>query len=200
MAQSVALLVVSLMLLVMSIVIYIQGRIIRSLKEQVSTDPLTGLLNRRAFLVALERLVDLLPVQDEHRHYSLHSLAVFFIDLDYFKKINDTYGHAVGDEVLRVVALALQKKLRESDLVCRWGGEEIVVALPNLHTEEAVVVAEKIRQTIAGLTFSEAGLQITASIGISATLHYVAMAQLIATADKAVYEAKSRGRNQVVIA
>lgn len=192
--------VLVLLLILMGLFARFQHLIIKDLQEQVSTDPLTGLLNRRSFLVALERLVDLLPVQDEHRHHSLHSLAIFFIDLDYFKKINDTYGHAVGDEVLRVVAHALQKKLRESDLVCRWGGEEIVVALPNLHTEEAMVVAEKIRQTIAGLTFSEAHLSVTASIGITATLHYVATAQLIATADKAVYEAKSRGRNQVVIA
>lgn len=173
---------------------------IKQLKTLVATDPLTGLLNRRAFLEVLTRLVDLLPaVRGEYRKRSLSTLSVFFIDLDYFKKVNDNWGHAVGDEVLREVAKTLRKKLRESDIICRWGGEEIVVALPNLHADEAVEVAEKIRRAVAKLTFSELSLQVTVSIGVATATQYESGNKLITYADKAVYQAKEKGRDRVVL-
>ncbi len=191
--------ILAVLLTFMLAVVAYQMKLIHQLQELVATDPLTGLLNRRAFIRALGRMMDLLSVENEHRQHSLDSLSVFFIDLDHFKQINDRYGHAIGDEVLKAVAAAVRMTLRESDLVCRWGGEEIVVALPNLRINEAAKVAEKLRQTIARLTFCTEELKVTTSIGITATQKFVPYEKLIASADKAVYEAKSCGRDQVVI-
>ncbi|MBP6881531.1 MAG: GGDEF domain-containing protein [Candidatus Pacebacteria bacterium] len=181
------------------IVVYVQRKHIRELQGQVATDPLTGLLNRRAFERALGGLIKLLPVGDDNRHGSLDSLAVFFIDLDHFKRINDTFGHDVGDEVLKRVSTCIQVALRDSDLVCRWGGEEIVVALPSLPSEKAVKVAEKVRQAIAKLSFSPTDLRVTTSVGVATTKWRIPQGDLITQADRAVYEAKTNGRNRVVM-
>jgi len=191
--------VLSVVTAILLAVVSYQIKEIHGLRELVATDPLTGLLNRRAFLRAFIRLVELLPTSRDQRHGSLEALAVFFIDLDHFKSINDKYGHAVGDEVLQTVSEAIRETIRDSDVVCRWGGEEIVVALPNVCTDEAMLVAEKVRQAIADLIFSEFELQVTTSIGISCATERVNHESLIKMADEAVYQAKSQGRNRVVI-
>lgn len=176
-----------------------QNKMIEKLQEQAAIDPLTGLLNRRAFERTLGRLLKLLSSDDSNkRHPSLDALAVFFVDLDHFKRINDTYGHIVGDEVLRKVAAVMQRTLRESDLVCRWGGEELVVALPSVYLPEALEVAEKVRKAIANTEFSVSGLRVTASLGVTATKQRMQQTELIERADQAVYEAKNTGRNRVV--
>jgi diguanylate cyclase (GGDEF)-like protein len=180
-------------------VVFAQYMCIRELQGQVATDPLTGLLNRRAFESALGRLIKLLPVSDDHRHGSLDSLALFFIDLDHFKRINDTFGHDVGDEVLKRVSACIQETLRDSDLVCRWGGEEIVVALPGLSNSGAIKVAEKVRKAIDRLTFSTTELRVTISVGVAATVLRMSQSELITQADQAVYKAKVNGRNRVVM-
>lgn len=191
---SILLFVAILLVLVIS-----QRKQIRTLQSEVATDPLTGLLNRRAFLRAFGRLIELLPVTGDNRHRSLGSLAVFFIDLDHFKRINDTYGHAVGDEVLQAVAKIIQSTLRESDLVCRWGGEEMIAVLPGVQSREAVFVAEKVRLAVSATTFSTQGLRVTTSIGVTSTTEREDFESLIARADEAVYAAKNGGRNQIRI-
>lgn len=191
--------VLSVLCLLLLLLVLEQRHSIRVLREQVATDPLTGLLNRRAFERAFGRLLKLLPDNGNLRHPTLDALAVFFVDLDHFKRINDNYGHAIGDEVLEKVSAVIQRTLRESDLVCRWGGEELVVALPGVYAPEATEVAEKVRRAIANTAFSVPSLQVTASLGVTATKRWVNQGELIERADTAVYEAKGTGRNRVVV-
>lgn len=174
------------------------SRLIEELQELVDTDPLTRLLNRRSFEREFGRLLMLLSNNDDKRHPSIGGLAVLFVDLDHFKRINDTYGHAIGDEVLQKVAATIKANLRESDLVCRWGGEELVVVLPGVYIPEAMDVAEKLRQAISSTEFSVSDLRVTASLGVTATKQSVKQCDLIERADQALYEAKETGRNRVV--
>ncbi|MCB9812179.1 GGDEF domain-containing protein [Candidatus Nomurabacteria bacterium] len=174
------------------------------LKEQANTDALTGLLNRRAFSRAFERMINLLrfdsTTSERRREGVFYALTVLLIDLDKFKSINDSHGHSVGDEVLQAVAQAIQAGQRDSDLVCRWGGEEIILALPNTSREESQAVAEKIRREISALTFSVTELMVTASIGIACTEYRLDGGVLIERADEALYRAKAQGRNRVEMA
>lgn len=176
----------------------LQRKIIMRLQEQIVVEPLTGLLNRRAFESAFTKLLELMPSHRGNRRPSMDAISLIVIDLDWFKKINDTFGHSVGDEVLKKIARCLKKTLRESDLVCRWGGEEFVVALPGVYEPEAMEVAEKIRKVISDTTFSVSALVVTASIGVTATKRWVPLDDLFGRADGAMYEAKNKGRNCVV--
>ncbi len=158
------------------------------------TDSLTGLYNRRYLEVHLEKL---LQKNAENRK----SMAVLVVDIDHFKKINDTYLHKVGDEVLKIFAERLKDKLRSFDLVARLGGEEFVVILPDVYEQRAHLIAERLRASIADEPFlSSAGaLSITASIGgtfIDSTPQ--AINEVLARADKCLYEAKAAGRNSTV--
>lgn len=194
------LILLSCVIIVLLILVYTQYRRIKQLTERVSRDPLTGLLNRRAFEPSFQKLLSLLGAPDDQRRTGpLSALSVFFIDLDHFKRINDTYGHAVGDEVLRVVSLAITRALRTADLICRYGGEEIVVVLPGVTNSDALVVAEKLRRTVADLSFSIPDLRVTMSLGVCTTTHYAKPEVLLSRADAAVYEAKEHGRDQVVV-
>lgn len=164
------------------------------LYELAMHDPLTGVLNARAYYVQCEQLRQLSLRQGE-------SCAMLFIDLDHFKRVNDTYGHAAGDTVLRAAAQALQGGLRRSDVLGRVGGEEFSVFLPDTRIGAALAVAEKIRAAIASLHIEiddEHTLRMTASIGVAvadeAQTDIAALQQL---ADAAMYEAKANGRNQV---
>lgn len=174
-----------------------RAELIEQLSELSSTDSLTGLLNRRAFFAAGER-----ELVNAHRHTI--DTAALVIDIDHFKQINDSYGHAVGDQALVAVAGALQGQMRHGDLVSRHGGEEFVVLLTHCDLTQARGIAERLRQTVAGLNIATplgSAFGVTISVGVAALdLQLVALDDLVARADQAMYRAKRNGRNQVVLA
>jgi two-component system cell cycle response regulator len=159
-----------------------------------AVDALTGLRNRRSFCEQLTV---------EHARSSRYGtpLSFLLLDVDHFKAVNDKHGHPGGDAVLAAVGRLLSTCLRTPDLPARWGGEEFVVALPNTDLEGATVVAERTRQAIQALTVGHAGLAIpiTASIGVAMLRAGEAMESLIDRADRAMYEAKTGGRNRVAV-
>jgi diguanylate cyclase (GGDEF)-like protein len=165
----------------------------RKLELAALCDPLTDLANRRAGLTALTQAWSF-----SVRHQS--PLSVVCVDVDHFKKINDTYGHAAGDIVLQALAQTLRKAARTEDLVCRWGGEEFLLICPNVALREGAQMAERLRRSIAALTVTveDKQLQLTASLGL-ASWHAKLETQekLLAEADKALYAAKAGGRNCV---
>ena len=156
-------------------------------------DPLTGVNNRAAMEEALPREVEL-----GLRHKM--DLSMLIIDLDHFKKINDGYGHAAGDCVLRTASQVMQKALRTSDQLFRFGGEEFVILLPATDETGAQIVAERIRKNLEqhSTTCDGNTLRVTASIGISQLKDGDNQHLLFDKADKAVYRAKALGRNQVM--
>jgi two-component system, cell cycle response regulator len=142
-------------------------------------------------------------VPDDRRRGQALSLMV--IDLDHFKKVNDTYGHQVGDLVLKTVAQTLHRTLKESDVLARYGGEEFVIVLPRTDTAGAVAVAERLRIAVAGLSLRKlapvAPERVTISIGVASyPIHATTVAELIRIADEALYQSKSQGRNRVTCA
>jgi diguanylate cyclase (GGDEF)-like protein len=133
-----------------------------------------------------------------HASRAASPLSAVLLDLDHFKQINDTYGHAAGDDVLAAVGTTLKASLRASDFVGRYGGEEFVVLLPDTGYAEGEAIAEKIRGAIAAITVSGVSRPITASIGFAIfpdNAHDSVM--LLRNADRALYSAKSNGRNRV---
>ena len=132
-------------------------------------------------------------------------LSVIMLDLDHFKKFNDTHGHLLGDRVLRMAAQVLDENIRKADILARYGGEEFVIILPEIDKAHGRQVAEKLRRAIESATFPKAENQpfgcLTASVGL-ASFPEDALdgSALLALADQALYEAKARGRNQVVVA
>jgi len=163
------------------------------LKNQALRDPLTGLYNRRYMEDCLQRFVRL--ADRENREVS-----VVMVDLDHFKRLNDQHGHAFGDKVLRDAASTLVSALRETDVVCRYGGEELVVILPDCSLERAADKAEHLRMRIESLAETH-GTPISASFGVAAIPYTSAgLSDLLEAADAALYKAKQNGRNQVVTA
>ncbi|MBN1843862.1 MAG: diguanylate cyclase [Deltaproteobacteria bacterium] len=180
-----------------------KGRLKREIKlamkkmvEMSTRDDLTGLYNRRYFMEALEREVA------RAGRYEFE-IVLCMADLDHFKRINDTYGHPVGDRVLSEIGRMLKKCFRQSDLVCRYGGEEFAVILPNTRIEEARTVGERFREMVAGYAFEyeEAQFQMTVSIGIAKLdgSESKTPMELVAKADEALYRAKGGGRNRVKV-
>ncbi len=161
------------------------------------TDGLTALFNHRYFQDELAR-----AFEESARYGRPLSLAI--VDLDFFKKINDTYGHAVGDEVLKAVSKIFQDSTRSADLAARYGGEEFGIMMPETNLDEGFVFAEKIRSLVAGTAIqTQAGpVNVTVSIGVSAVPHpkIHAAKELVVAADEALYRAKRGGRNQVQVA
>jgi two-component system cell cycle response regulator len=159
------------------------------------TDPLTGLLNRRA-------LIDRLATEvDRARRYGT-VVTLLMVDIDHFKRVNDTLGHLAGDDVLREVAAVLQNTVRTVDLVARYGGEEFVVVLPETGRDGAVAFADRVRERIAIHPFLapvREGLALTASIGVATfpAERVDTVEDLFARADEALYRAKADGRNRV---
>jgi diguanylate cyclase (GGDEF)-like protein len=163
------------------------------LRNQALRDPLTGLYNRRYMEDTLQRMVRL--AERENRE-----ISVLMLDLDHFKRLNDERGHAFGDQVLKDTAVALIGSLRETDVVCRYGGEEIVVILPDCPIERAVDKAEQLRLRIEELSNAH-GAPISASFGVSSVPHTSqSVSDVLAAADSALYKAKQNGRNQVTTA
>jgi diguanylate cyclase (GGDEF)-like protein len=163
------------------------------LRNQALRDPLTGLYNRRYMEDILGRFVRI--AEREHREVS-----IAMVDLDNFKRLNDEHGHAFGDTVLRDSALTLLAGLRETDVVCRYGGEELVVILPDCNLERAVDKAEMLRDRIENLSQTH-GVKVSASFGVASVPYTSASVQdLLASADAALYKAKQAGRNCVIAA
>jgi diguanylate cyclase (GGDEF)-like protein len=163
------------------------------LRNQALRDPLTGLYNRRYMEDCLQRFVRL--ADRENREVS-----VVMVDLDHFKALNDKHGHAFGDNVLRDAAMTIVGALRETDIVCRYGGEELVVILPDCNLDRAADKAELLRVRTAALSETHAA-EISASFGV-ASVPYTSSSvmDLLAAADSALYRAKQAGRNRVVTA
>jgi len=165
------------------------------LTEMSTRDELTGLYNRRFFIESLERETS------RALRYGT-DLNVCMLDLDHFKKINDSYGHLSGDHVLSETARLLQQSIRKSDIPCRYGGEEFAIIFPQLDADNARTASEKLRNIVAEHTFNYDSyhMSLTLSIGIASVKGKTATAiQLIKEADRALYQAKNQGRNRTVI-
>jgi len=166
------------------------------LKELSNRDPMTNLYNRR-YLTEVSTELFLLSKRNSS------SLCVLMIDIDKFKLINDSYGHDIGDDVIKLLANTLTKSLRETDIVARLGGEEFVIILPETNIKSAEKKAEELRQIVEDLTYnidSSKKREFTISIGVSDYNKLdTSFDSLLKKADKALYEAKERGRNRVVL-
>jgi diguanylate cyclase (GGDEF)-like protein len=175
--------------------------LIRQLEEDARTDTKTGLLNATAWADTARDEISRAQRRED-------SVGVLVLDLDLFKRVNDTYGHLAGDEVLLQFAATLRTEVRTSDYVGRFGGEEFVVLLPDISVEQMVVIAERIRRRMESLTViatNGSSPQIiddlSVSIGAAAfPLHGMDLDQLMDAADKALYKAKDNGRNQTQVA
>ena len=159
------------------------------------TDALTGVYNRRYMNAHLDRKI--MEISDTQK-----PVSVLIFDIDHFKRVNDTYGHAAGDEVLKTVAERVGGGIRDFDLLARYGGEEFVVIMPSTPADLAAMVAERLRQRLAAQPFEVSGgdppLPVTASLGVATTTDPMETAQnLLGRADAALYAAKNAGRNRV---
>ncbi len=165
------------------------------LERLADTDAVSGLLNHRGMAAALDD-----AQASAHRHGQ--PCALLFLDVDYFKALNDSFGHPAGDAVLREVGLALREHSRPIDVLGRWGGEEFLALLPSTSFEEALAAAEAVRAGIAARVFDVAGgLRLTCSIGVAALPRHASdWTRLVDAADQAMYQAKHSGRNQVCAA
>ena len=163
--------------------------------EHAITDPLTGLHNRRYMETHLGTLVNQATMSGQ-------TLSILVADIDYFKKVNDTYGHDAGDNVLREFATRLRRNTRGIDLACRLGGEEFVIIMPDTELPRAMQVAERLRSCIASEPFqvnAEIALKVTASVGVSTLERREDTPEtLFKRADTALYSAKRSGRNRVM--
>jgi diguanylate cyclase (GGDEF)-like protein len=169
-------------------------RLMQSLRETTVRDQMTGLYNRRF----LEEYVDTLVAGARRRN---KPISVLMLDLDHFKKVNDTYGHAAGDKLLTELARVIRQSLRASDVAVRYGGEEFMAVLPDTDHQGGMVVAEKIRRAVEDMRIQVAGtvLQKTVSVGVAEFPgDGDAFWQVVEYADLALYRAKHSGRNQVV--
>ncbi|MDT8990256.1 GGDEF domain-containing protein [Curvibacter sp. APW13] len=169
------------------------GSLISRLENLSSTDQLTGLYNRR---IVMERLAE------EHARFlrSGQTYAVIMLDLDHFKRVNDTYGHAAGDAVLREVAQRLRQSVRGTDTLARMGGEEFLLLLPMNDVDGALIHAGRIRKRIGGdpIATPQGAIAITASLGVAEVSFSDKTAQtVVSRADAALYQAKAHGRNRV---
>jgi diguanylate cyclase (GGDEF)-like protein/PAS domain S-box-containing protein len=169
----------------------------QELEVLASQDSLTGCLNRRSFFEIMEESIKTTNSTDT-------ALSCIMLDIDFFKAVNDNYGHGVGDNVIRRVSEVLIIFLREGDYVCRYGGEEFCLLLENTNSEQAVLFAERIRRNIEKINFSDdpatTNLKVTVSLGISdSTFGGNTPSEIINQADYALYGAKESGRNKVVL-
>lgn len=165
----------------------------RRLEQEAMVDPLTGLANRRALMQSAERAL-------EESAQSGQPFSLWVLDVDHFKRVNDTWGHAVGDEVLKLVASRIRAVLRERDLCARYGGEEFAVILPGVDRLVAAMAAERSRESVAALAlpYGDEFVRVTVSIGAATwPADGETLEELLAVADQRLYAAKSAGRNRV---
>jgi two-component system cell cycle response regulator len=164
--------------------------------EMAMLDPLTALHNRRYMMSHLETLLQEATMRDKQ-------VSVLMLDIDYFKVVNDTHGHDVGDAVLREFAERVRRNIRGIDLACRLGGEEFVVVMPDTDLAKAYLIGERLRQCIAAAPFDAgekaSALKMTASVGVAAIEQPSdTPSRILKRADQALYCAKRDGRNRVV--
>ncbi|MBL0311358.1 MAG: GGDEF domain-containing protein [Holophagaceae bacterium] len=161
-------------------------------EEASRTDSLTGLLNRRGFLEATDGALT-------RSRRSRRPVSIVLSDLDHFKRVNDSFGHAACDAVLKAVADAIRSSLRSQDVAARWGGEEFILLLPDTGKEGAMHVAESTRAAVSELVINHDGsrIQVTLSLGVAEHLADRSIEETVAQADAALYKAKEEGRNRV---
>jgi diguanylate cyclase (GGDEF)-like protein len=176
------------------VVIMANERVALMHKTAAMTDPLTGLFNRRAFLDAADLLI-------AKRADKSLPVSVLLFDLDHFKSINDRFGHAAGDNTIKMFAKIAAANLRASDVICRFGGEEFAAIMPGSSTD-ASIVAERLRAAFqsAGSELLDHKVDVTVSIGVATAIPPVQINALLALADAALYRAKSNGRNRTEFA
>jgi two-component system cell cycle response regulator len=170
------------------------ARMYEVVEEQATTDGLTGLVNHRTFQ---ERFTAMLGRADRRTF----AVSLLLTDIDHFKKVNDTYGHPTGDEVLRRVAVILKASARKIDIVARYGGEEFAIVLEGTDRAGALQLAERIRQEVAQQSFAspQGAFQVTLSIGVACYPDDARdKAEIISRADQSLYAAKHGGRNRTV--
>ncbi|WP_151952168.1 GGDEF domain-containing protein, partial [Aliarcobacter butzleri] len=167
---------------------------IEKLQYNASYDFLTKIFNRKTYFEISEEIFELSKRQNE-------PFSILLIDIDHFKRINDTYGHLIGDEVLKFVSSNISKLLRKSDILGRYGGEEFIVTLPNTKLDNAKTIAEKINKYIYDNHYVNEtyNLQLSVSVGIAQIKKETNLTDLIHKADEALYKAKNYGRNRVVV-
>jgi len=163
------------------------------LERLATTDSLTGALNRR-------RLFEVAAAELARAARYEHPLCLAMLDLDHFKSINDRYGHAVGDEALRLVAAVTRERLRSVDVLGRYGGEELVVVLPQTPRDAAEIALERIRAAIAAIRLSAPEARVYISGGLVQARHDESLDEALSRADAALYQAKHGGRNRIVVA
>jgi diguanylate cyclase (GGDEF)-like protein len=162
---------------------------ITTLEQLAQTDQLTGAVNRRALELVLEK-----EISKAKRHD--YPLSIIYFDVDHFKRVNDRYGHPAGDRVLiRLVGL-MQSRLRESDMLARWGGEEFLVLLSYTDLADAVRIAEELRLLVEHASFAEPE-HVTCSFGVASLHKDDTQERLVKRGDEALYRAKAAGRNRV---
>jgi diguanylate cyclase (GGDEF)-like protein len=168
---------------------------VETLKEQVHTDALTGLYNYRFF-------ADSLPREMERAQRSLQPMSMIMVDIDHFKKLNDQWGHEIGNQALVHIARLIYQTIRKLDIACRFGGEEFVVILPNTDLRQSIYVANRIREVIemTPLELDSQSISMTASLGVDEyrANHTDSVDGFIERVDAWLYQAKHSGRNKVM--
>ncbi len=173
-----------------------ERKVKKALEHLANHDPLTGLFNRRTFFKHGEKL---LKISSKTKQ----PFSLLMLDIDHFKKVNDKYGHIVGDNVLKILASLLRQHLRKIDLICRYGGEEFTILIPGMGVAESEKIANRLCKKIAEYNFLivRDSINITVSIGVAEPPKdsSISLDELITFADKALYEAKETGRNKVSV-
>ena len=177
-----------------TLAIFTSQRLQVELRHAARHDALTGLYNRRAFVELANR-----EWQRVVRHHE--QSAILMMDIDFFKRLNDTFGHQVGDEVLQTVATTIRQEMRGEEILCRYGGEEFVAFLAITNQSQAVIVAERLRTAVAAIHLPAIGdYPLTISIGVAITTpDHKWWDEVISAADIALYQAKDQGRNRVCV-
>lgn len=163
----------------------------QQLEEMARTDPLTGVFNRQGIEEAIK-------VGLTEWRLNRKPLSIIMLDVDFFKEINDSHGHSVGDRVLAGLSELMQKNIRQDELLARWGGEEFVLVCRNAPLKQAGKLAEKLRSLVEGNRF-ENNIKVTVSVGVATLADGETLDQLFVRADKALYQAKHAGRNQIAL-
>ncbi|GKS86269.1 GGDEF domain-containing protein [Acidovorax sp. SUPP1855] len=164
------------------------------IRELATHDELTGLLDRR-------HMIELMRLEQRRTARSGHSLVLVQLDLDHFKAINDTHGHAAGDRALQAFARSVKASVRDSDVLSRWGGEEFVLMLCNTQPADASALLERVRRTVSALRLTHPGseaIHLTVSIGLAQHVVGESIEQTLERADRALYAAKAQGRDRAV--
>ncbi len=181
---------INISLFVLIIMSYKQKIKLIQAKKISQIDALTSIYNR----LGIDRRIE--EELERHKRYKDNTTIIFF-DIDYFKKVNDTYGHQIGDQILIILSQLVLKFLRKIDILGRWGGEEFIIILPNTNLEKASAVAEKLRITIEKYNFLEIGT-LTCSFGVTSLLSNDNYDSVIKRVDSLLYKAKKTGRNKVI--